>query len=87
MIATTHATQTAAEDAARTDRTQETPPRKQRHDLAAWSPITSAAALFESGLEGEDLEEAFTALSLAEQTLYVDDLRHFLRTPVEISFP
>lgn len=70
--------------AALLDRIETAPKRKRCRDAPARPSIDSAAALLESDLKGEDLEDAFAALTLAEQTLYVDDPRHLLRKPVEI---
>ena len=60
--------------AALLDRIENTPPRAQKAPSCAPAPITTAEALWASGLSGYDLEEAFDALSLEEQSRYLAGL-------------
>ena len=52
---------------------------------ASFSPRT-ANELFARGLDGDDLEDAFAALSEREKTRFVDDPRRYLQAPTELSF-
>ena len=62
-----------AEQAAFLDRIAAMPKRHRRREAPNWTAIDSAAALIGSDLEGDDLADAFAALTLSQQTLYVDD--------------
>lgn len=52
-------------------RMENTTPRRRKAQFCAPEPITTAEALWASGLSGEELEEAFDALSLVEQARYL----------------
>ena len=56
-------------------RMENTPPRRRKSQFCAPAPITTVEALWASGLSGEELEEAFDALSLFEQSRYLSDSR------------
>ncbi len=59
------------------DRIENTPPRRRRAPFVAQEQITTAEALWASGLSGDELEEAFDALSLVEQERYLT-IRHYM---------
>lgn len=56
-------------------RMENTPPRRRKAQCCAPAPIMTAEALRASGLSGDDLEEAFDALALKEQSRYLSDSR------------
>lgn len=57
-------------------RIENAPPHRRKARFCAPAPITTAEALWASGLSGEDLEEAFDALSLIEQERYLARWRY-----------
>lgn len=65
-------------------RMENTPPRYRRRYFAAPEPITTAEELFARKLSGIDLEEAFDALSLKEQSRYLADPRCRMGMPCEL---
>lgn len=75
-----------AEQAAVLDRIAAKPKRHRRHEVPTWTAIDSAEALIGSDLEGDDLADAFAALPLSQQTLYVDDPRRAACLPPECCF-
>lgn len=54
-------------------RMENTTPRRRKAQCCAPAPIMTAEALRASGLSGDDLEEAFDALALKEQSRYLSD--------------
>lgn len=52
------------------------PPHRRKARFCAPAPITTAEDLWASGLSGEELEEAFDALSLIEQERYLARWRY-----------
>ena len=62
-------------------RIENTPPRLSEARFCAPAPITTAEALWASGLSGYDLEEAFDALSLEEQSRYLAGLDGSMSPP------
>lgn len=48
--------------------------------------INTAEALFDSGLEGYDLEEAFASLSEFEQARYLNDPRRWMASSIDTNF-
>ena len=54
-------------------RMENTTPRRRKAQFCVPEPITTAEALWASGLSGKELEEAFDALSPEEQSRYLSD--------------
>lgn len=84
-----HLTTTPAltpKQAALFDRIEATPKRPRRCAAPLWTPIHSADALLEANLEGEDLDEAFAALTEPQKTKFVDDPRRTAHLPAECFF-
>lgn len=75
-----------AEQAAVLDQIAAKPKRHRRREAPSWTAIDSAAALIGSDLEGDDLADAFAALTLSQQTLFVDDPRRTACLPPEYCF-
>ena len=82
----THNTCLTAEQRAHLNRIAATAARHRLTSQPTWMPIRTANDLFASGLDGDDLEDAFAALSEREKTRFVGDPRRYLQAPAELSF-
>lgn len=61
-------------------------PQATRKTMPAVLMIDTAEALFASGLDGYELEEAFDALSEIEQERFVDDPRRWMASSIDAIF-
>ena len=82
----THNTCLTAEQRAHLNRIAATSDRQRLTAQPAWAPIRTANELFASGLDGDDLEDAFAALSEREKARFVHDPRRYRQAPTDLSF-